>query len=335
VVFPKTWKQTQALWQNDKIILVRGTIDGKGRTPKILLDSATDKPQVTSVIPDKNGRSANQGSGIRDQVAAKKAEVRSQRPVVGNQPSAVSNQRAVNSNQRPATNGQSSTVNGQLSASKSETPALPQTQRSASARNQKSEFDFLDDRQAPTFEETDPFAGEAFDDLGDPFAPAEIAPVPPTPSVVVKEITPDYVVLAPQTDLEPKIEAALPPTPAPAPFAYESGSSVNRNGNGNGNGNGYTNGYRNGNGNGRYQPVKTAKVIISRSGDGQVDAQRVGEVHQLMSAYPGPDKFCFLVMARGSTLQLDFPNDSTTLSDDLIEQLRTLPGVESVQVSMM
>ena len=80
-------------------------------------------------------------------------------------------------------------------------------------------------------------------------------------------------------------------------------------------------------------PVRTAKVIISRSGDGPTDARRVGEVHQAMSTRPGPDKFCFIVMARGGALQSDFPNDSTTLNDELIAQLKSMPGVESVQVS--
>ncbi len=71
VVFPRLWKQTQGLWENEKIILVRGTIDAKGRTPKILVDSATDKPQVTSVVPDKNERPRrDQGSGIRDRGSA-------------------------------------------------------------------------------------------------------------------------------------------------------------------------------------------------------------------------------------------------------------------------
>ena len=338
VVFPKTWKTTQSLWQNDKIILVRGTIDGKGRTPKILLDSATDKPQVTSAIPDKNGKPVVQGSGLKDQGAAKKPEVRSEKPEVRSQNSEVRRQQPVTNNQRPTTSGQPSAVSGQQSAASSQRLATYGQQ--PAVNNPKSEIDFLDDRHTTAFEEVDPFAGEAFDDLGDPFVPEEIAPEPPNPSVVVKEVSPDYaasVTSTQSTDLETKIEAVLPPAPVNAPFAYEAASKSNGNGNGNGHGGGYSNGYRNGNGNGhtRYQPVKTAKVIISRSGDGQIDAQRVGEVHQLMSANPGPDKFCFLVMARGSTLQLDFPNDSTTLSDDLIEQLRALPGVESVQVSML
>jgi hypothetical protein len=54
----------------------------------------------------------------------------------------------------------------------------------------------------------------------------------------------------------------------------------------------------------------------------------------LLSSCPGPDRFCFLIKARGETVQLDFPNDTTTLDDMMIAQLRDLRGVESVQVSM-
>jgi hypothetical protein len=75
-------------------------------------------------------------------------------------------------------------------------------------------------------------------------------------------------------------------------------------------------------------------VVISRSGDSTLDASRVGEVHHLLSSYPGPDRFCFLIKARGETLQLDFPNDTTTLDEMMIDQLKSLHGVESVQISM-
>jgi hypothetical protein len=82
------------------------------------------------------------------------------------------------------------------------------------------------------------------------------------------------------------------------------------------------------------EPYRFAKVVISRSGDSTRDASTVGEVHHLLSSYPGPDRFCFLIKARGETLQLDFPNDSTTLDDMMIDQLKGLHGVESVQISM-
>jgi hypothetical protein len=82
------------------------------------------------------------------------------------------------------------------------------------------------------------------------------------------------------------------------------------------------------------QPYRTAKVVIARSGDSLLDASRVGEVHHLLTSCPGPDRFCFLIKARGETLQLDFPQDTTTLDDMMIAQLKDLHGVEYVQVSM-
>ncbi|HZY41493.1 MAG TPA: OB-fold nucleic acid binding domain-containing protein, partial [Anaerolineae bacterium] len=312
VVFPRLWKQTQALWQNEKIILVRGTIDAKGRTPKILVDSATDKPQVTDAIPDKNGRPvSHQGSGTRDQGSAAGKLQEPKKPEVSNPRSAPKAAPPTSNVQRP-TSG---------------------SQRPSSA------VDFVDDRYEPIGDEFDPFAGEALDMMGDPFmadVPAPKVTAPQKPISLVKESTADYAVRAPRSVM-PEPKATQSPPPAATTSRSETAPAPKSSGNGNGHGNGNGNGHRNGSGNGyaRSVPVRTAKVIISRSGDGLTDAQRVGEVHQVMSTCPGPDKFCFIVMARGSTLQLDFPNDSTTLNDELIAQLKSMPGVESVQVSMM
>jgi hypothetical protein len=82
------------------------------------------------------------------------------------------------------------------------------------------------------------------------------------------------------------------------------------------------------------EPYRFAKIVIARSGDSLLDASRVGEIHHLLASYPGLDRFCFLVQARGETMQLDFPNDTTTLDDMMIDQLKSLHGVESVQISM-
>ena len=123
----------------------------------------------------------------------------------------------------------------------------------------------------------------------------------------------------------PSGQAAGPPA-APQPAQPEPAPKKNGNGNGQGhNGKGYAV---------LTEPYRLAKVVISRSGDSTIDASRVGEVHHLLSSYPGPDRFCFLIKARGETLQLDFPNDSTTLDEMIIDQLKRLHGVESVQISM-
>jgi DNA polymerase-3 subunit alpha len=280
VVFPRAWKQTQALWQKDKIILVRGTVDGKGRAPKILLDSATDKPQVTMVAPDKNARAVNQGSGIRDQGWSKR-----QGATIVNQPLTVS---------------------------------APQPK----IQNPKSEVkDAIDDRYVSAFEEDDPFAGTDAEWLPDSVEDDVMTPEPPTMSVV-KESKPTYQVPTSVPSMPRLSERDIDhaPQPQPAQVQPPAESTPIKKGNGNGNG--------------RHQPTRTAKVVISRTGDGTVDAARVGEVHQVMRSCPGPDRFCFIVMARGDMLQLDFPNDSTTISDDLIDHVKMLPGVESVQISL-
>jgi DNA polymerase-3 subunit alpha len=46
LVFPRTWKETEEIWDLDKIVVVRGRVDAKGREPKILADSVTDQLRV-------------------------------------------------------------------------------------------------------------------------------------------------------------------------------------------------------------------------------------------------------------------------------------------------
>ncbi len=46
VIFPRVWKETQAIWQPDKIVLVRGKVDASGKQAKIIADSATDQVSV-------------------------------------------------------------------------------------------------------------------------------------------------------------------------------------------------------------------------------------------------------------------------------------------------
>ncbi len=284
VVFPRTWKQTQGLWQNDKIILVRGTIDVKGRTPKLLVDSATDKLQITEALPDKNGRTVktppvHQGAGIRSQ----------------------------NSTVKGQTPGSAAPANRQAAE-----PPAKYAAPKADIRHAPIDFDLPDDAYHPEFEEDDPFANDIFDPIDEPM-------IIETPKLAISA-NPIVPAAAPPADFP-----VMAPRPAPAAPQVQAAKT---------NGNGHNHDHNNGQTDSWQPPSRLAKVIISRSGDGFVDAQRVGDVHTLMRSCPGPDRFCFIVMARGSTLQLDFPNDTTTLDDDLIEQLKTLPGVESVQVSL-
>jgi len=42
VVFPRVYEETQALWETDKILIVKGRVDVRGREPKIICESAQD-----------------------------------------------------------------------------------------------------------------------------------------------------------------------------------------------------------------------------------------------------------------------------------------------------
>ncbi len=69
VVFPRTWKETQHKWELDKIVVVRGRVDGKGREPKIICESVTDQVRTVkdaskdaSPPPSSNHYGGNDGT---------------------------------------------------------------------------------------------------------------------------------------------------------------------------------------------------------------------------------------------------------------------------------
>ena len=352
VAFPRTWKQTQDLWQKDKIVLVRGTIDGKGKVAKILLDSATDKPQVTSAVPDKRGSGIRDwGLGNRDQKTNGNGRppVANSKPVATNgvqKPAVVKEQSVAYQTAAPKPVSQPVTANAQAPKANGQSPVAnhqPPTVNNQRPTNGKqsaprAEVDDHFEIRDNLFLDEDPFAGEAFiPDMDDPaasLAPIEDFGVPQHDNPLA-ESTADYRgrTAEPIADVvKREFTASVPPRQTvenevtPQPIQTEPVPKKNGNGHGHiGNGHGYA---------AIAEPYRFAKVVISRSGDSTLDAARVGEVHHLLSSYPGPDRFCFLIKARGETLQLDFPNDTTTLDDMMIDQLKSLHGVESVQISM-
>ncbi|HIP96825.1 MAG TPA: DNA polymerase III subunit alpha [Anaerolineae bacterium] len=52
IVFPRVFKETRDLWQPDKILIVRGRVDAKGRAPKILCESVRDHVTVNHVVDE-------------------------------------------------------------------------------------------------------------------------------------------------------------------------------------------------------------------------------------------------------------------------------------------
>ncbi len=52
LVWPNTWKQTQDLWEQGRILLVQGKLDCSGRSPKLLCDSASTNFDTFNAVRD-------------------------------------------------------------------------------------------------------------------------------------------------------------------------------------------------------------------------------------------------------------------------------------------
>jgi DNA polymerase-3 subunit alpha len=62
VVFPRTYASTRDLWQEDKILVVRGKIDADGRDPTLICESVQDHVVVARTVPEKQAVAERSGS---------------------------------------------------------------------------------------------------------------------------------------------------------------------------------------------------------------------------------------------------------------------------------
>ncbi|MHB0875176.1 MAG: DNA polymerase III subunit alpha [Anaerolineae bacterium] len=51
IVFPRTFKETEPMWQMDKILIVRGKVNCRGDSPKVICETVTDQVTTTEVPP--------------------------------------------------------------------------------------------------------------------------------------------------------------------------------------------------------------------------------------------------------------------------------------------
>ena len=73
-------------------------------------------------------------------------------------------------------------------------------------------------------------------------------------------------------------------------------------------------------------------ITLTSCGEKERDIRRMRRVHGLLNSHPGRDRFCFLLYERGSMHYMDFPNDTTRVTTELITQLAELVGRENVSV---
>jgi DNA polymerase-3 subunit alpha len=72
------------------------------------------------------------------------------------------------------------------------------------------------------------------------------------------------------------------------------------------------------------------RVVLKSNGEKERDCRRLRCVYGALRSSPGSDHFSFLVYERNHHYLIEFPNDTTGISDDLVKQLSELVGVENV-----
>jgi len=83
---------------------------------------------------------------------------------------------------------------------------------------------------------------------------------------------------------------------------------------------------------GKRPPPKMIWVFLRASGDRARDTLRLRRIHGMLISYPGHDRFAFYIIEGKRGYQLEFPNDTTQVCEDLRERLCSVAGVENVRV---
>jgi len=78
--------------------------------------------------------------------------------------------------------------------------------------------------------------------------------------------------------------------------------------------------------------IRMVKVILRASGDKGRDVLRLRRVHGVLRSAPGRDKFALMVFEGGSRYLMEFPNETTGISTELLRTLTAMVGEGSVLV---
>jgi len=79
-------------------------------------------------------------------------------------------------------------------------------------------------------------------------------------------------------------------------------------------------------------PPRQITITLRSTGDHERDKRRIKTLYGTLISHHGRDKFSFQIFENSRAHLIDFPNDSTRISPDLLERLKRLIGEESWRV---
>jgi DNA polymerase-3 subunit alpha len=79
-------------------------------------------------------------------------------------------------------------------------------------------------------------------------------------------------------------------------------------------------------------PTRRLTVMLTPTGDRERDKAKLVRAHAILRAYPGNDRFDFMLYENNQHYQLDFPNQPTNICDDMLITLKLLVGEENITI---
>ncbi len=301
VMFPKTWTKFREQLNVGQIIIVEGKVDMGNPPPKILVDEIRTEIKVTSAVVD--------------EMPGDEPSLPPSEPALLHYKSAVGSGQKTN---RPLKQDPPKSAAGQSS-----TPTKPDVIKLDSAS-------LLDEapKQARVAEGTPAYIPET--DLGD-------VPPPPDnfPDGWDMEWQPSFEEAALASKPEPKFKKNEPVTPplitravtalanletaVPREEHFEKAVQsmyvplVKENKD-------------------KNHPPRQITITLSSTGDHERDKRRIRTLHGLLTAQHGYDKFSFQIFENNKGYLIDFPNETTRICPELLDQLRKLIGEGSWRV---
>ena len=305
VLFPRTWKDYQAVLNVGNIVIIEGKVDAQSTPPKILVDAVrTELKMLVSMDAPAPQQSAPEAA------PASKAMPRpAPQPVIKPAPMTPARQVA----EAPATYAASP----HLPSAPSPTGRGTQGEGEWTDNSMPPPPDNFPDDWQPSFEE------EIIASRPEPFDELRTAP-----KVDNKPVPPRNFVEKAKAESEPEerepievpreavgqdgilshIEQPRPIIPPSlyVPLAKEEAD--------------------------QKHPPKQITVLLRSTGDHERDKRRIKTIYGTLISFHGRDKFSFQIFENGKGYLLDFPGESTRVCPEMLARLQKLMGEESWRV---
>jgi DNA polymerase-3 subunit alpha len=300
VVFPRTWTEFQDLLEPDNVILVEGKIDALGADPKILVDSITTE---WTLLDPADAPEPRPMLRREDVVAAQPKETKAEpakpsippksAPQAGSKPQVKNGTRPENT-----------------AAAKDDGNYPP---------DGPPDWHMMDTDAFEIGEYDEPIISEGIKprETKKPDAPvsksekkSEEQPVHASEKEEKTKAKPRQVREAPPAApaaAAPAESKELPKLIIPPPRAAEAEAKEEK-------------------------PAQMLSITLKANGDRIRDQLKIQRIFGMLISHPGNDHFAFYVFEGSKSYLVEFPNYTTRVDDDLLNELREISGVESLQI---